>query len=201
LKISRLCFIVAGMFRQSIINKSCIQLLFVVSFLISHSSQAATVLAASVLPVSEYTRITIESDVAIAYSTLTLKNPDRIVLDLKNISDINKIKALSKSLLPNDATIKQIRVAKFQQNTTRVVIDLRANATPKITQYPPASGYQYRLALDVVPAQSALANDENALENVSQSSIQAAKETDNGAKIILNRVPEPDAELDSELSQ
>lgn len=188
------------MLRQSII-RVCLQLLFFSSFLVAHSSQAATVLAASVLPVSEYTRITIESDVAIAYSTLTLKNPDRIVLDLKNISDINKIKALSKSLLPNDATIKQIRVAKFQQNTTRVVIDLRANATPKITQYPPASGYQHRLALDIIPAQSVLASDENAPENISQSNTQSRQSDDNGAKIILDRVPEPETELDSELSQ
>ncbi len=189
------------MFRQSIITKCCLQLLFVISFLVAHSSQAATVLAASVLPVSEYTRITIESDVAITYSTLVLKNPDRIVLDLKNIADINKIKTLSKSLLPNDVTIKQIRVGKFQQNTTRVVIDLRANATPKITQYTPASGYQYRLALDVVPAQSALASEDNAPENISQSSTQVSKESNNSAKIILNREPDFDPLLEAEPNQ
>jgi hypothetical protein len=57
------------------------------------------------------------------------------------------------------------------------------------------------LALDVIPAQSALASDENVPENVSQSSAQAAREPDNGAKIILDREPEPDAELNSELSQ
>jgi N-acetylmuramoyl-L-alanine amidase len=191
------------MFKQRVIRKIFIQLALIITFITSSiiSIQAATVIAASVLPVSEYTRITIESDAVIVYSTLTLKNPDRIVLDLKNTPDINKIKALSKKLLPNDATIKQIRVGKFQQNTTRVVIDLRANATPKITQYPPASGYQYRLALDVIPVQSALASEDSALENVSQSSAQSSQSDDNGAKIILDRVPEPDPELDSELSQ
>jgi N-acetylmuramoyl-L-alanine amidase len=190
------------MLSQSITTKSYIHLLFISSLLVAHSCQAATVLAASVLPVSEYTRITIESDQTITYSTMTLKNPDRIVLDLKITSDFNKIKALSKKLLPNDTTIKQIRVGKFQQNTTRVVIDLRTNATPKITQYTPASGYQYRLALDVVPVQSALALDDEvpdvAPENVSQSSAHAAKEPDNGAKIILNRAPELDPNLESE---
>jgi N-acetylmuramoyl-L-alanine amidase len=201
LKISLVCFIVADMLRQSIIPKSCIQLLLFFSVLIAHSSHAATVIAASVLPVSEYTRITIESDQALIYKTFTLNNPERIVLDIKNAPDSNKIKALSNKLLPSDATIKQIRIGKFQQNTTRVVIDLRANATAKITQYSPASGYQYRLALDVIPAQSALASDENVPENVSQSSAQAAREPDNGAKIILDREPEPDAELNSELSQ
>ncbi len=169
------------------------------------SSQAATIIAASLLPVSEYTRITIESDVALTYSTLTLKNPNRIVLDLKNTPDTSKMKALSAKLLPNDATIKQIRVGKFQQNTTRVVIDLRANATPKITLYSPASGYQYRLALDVAPAQSAPAGDDNVQENVSESNTpsntQLTKDDDNGAKIILNREPvfEPDLEADLEM--
>jgi N-acetylmuramoyl-L-alanine amidase len=187
------------MFKLRAISKIFIQLaLMIVSI---SNGQAATIIAASVLPISEYTRITIESDAAIVYSTLTLKNPDRIVLDIKNTPDTNKIKALSKKLLPNDATIKQIRVGKFQQNTTRIVIDLRADATPKITQYPPASGYQYRLALDVIPAQSALASDDYAPENVPQSSAQSRQSDDNGAKIILDRVPEPDPELDSELSQ
>jgi N-acetylmuramoyl-L-alanine amidase len=176
-------------------------LLFFSNFILVHSSQAATIIAASVLPVSEYTRITIESDAAIAYSTLALKNPDRIVLDLKNTSNSNKIKALSKQLLPSDATIKQIRVGKFQQSTTRVVIDLRANAAPKITQYSPASGYQYRLALDVIPAQNTLASDGSVPENISQSNTQSRQSDDNGAKIILDRVQEPDAELDGELSQ
>jgi N-acetylmuramoyl-L-alanine amidase len=177
------------------------QLLFFSSILVAHSSQAATVLAASVLPVSEYTRITIESDQALIYNTFTLKNPDRIVLDLKNTHDINKVKVLSKKVFPSDSAIIQIRIGKFQQNITRVVMDLRANATPKITQYTPASGYQHRLALDVMPVQSALASDENAPENVSQSSTRPVKKPDTGAKVILNLVPEPDPDLDSELSE
>lgn len=177
------------------------QLVLLIVFI--DSSQAATVIATSVLPVSEYTRITIESDQTLIYTTLTLTNPDRIVLDLKNTPDNTKIKALSNKLLPTDPTIKQIRVGKFQQSIMRVVIDLRANATAKITQYPPASGYQHRLALDIIPTQSMLAVDDgivndSAVDNVSQSTTKSIKDSDNGAKIILDRAPVFESDLQSE---
>ncbi len=175
--------------------------IFLTNLLFTNTSLAATIIAANVLPVSEYTRITIESDQVLSYSTLTLKNPERIVLDLKNTLEINKIKALSKKLLPSDTAIKQIRVGKFQQNTTRVVIDLRANAIPKITQYTPASGYQYRLTLDVIPEQSAFTSDEKSEKQPIKSSGNEQQEADNGAKIILNREPVFESDFDIEPSQ
>ena len=184
-----------------IIIKAFTQLALLIVFI--NSSQAAIVIAASVLPVTEYTRITIESDQALIYTTLTLTNPERIVLDLKNTSDNTKIKALSKKILSTDPIIKQIRVGKFQQNIMRIVIDLRANATPKITQYPPASGYEYRLALDIIPTQRALAVDNSAVDNsdvdnVSQSTTKSTKNSDNGAKIILDREPVFESDLEAE---
>jgi N-acetylmuramoyl-L-alanine amidase len=197
---------VAGMLWPCTITKTSTQLVLLIGIFFTHLlftniSLAATIIAANVLPVSEYTRITIESDQVLSYSTLTLKNPNRIVLDLKNTLEINKIKALSKKLLPSDTTIKQIRVGKFQQNTIRVVIDLRANATPKITQYMPASGYQYRLTLDIIPEQGALTSDEKSEEPPVKSSNSSQQEVDNGAKIILNREPVFESDLDIEPSQ
>lgn len=171
--------------------------IFFTPLLFTNISLAATIIAANVLPVSEYTRITIESDQVLSYSTLTLKNPDRIVLDLKNTLEINKIRALSKKPLPSDTTIKQIRVGKFQQNTTRVVIDLRANAIPKITQYTPASGYQYRLTLDIIPEQGTEKSEEQPIKSIGNKE----QEADNGAKIILNREPVFESDLDIEPSQ
>ena len=175
-------------------------------FLFISTSNAATVIAVSVLPVGEYTRITIESDQAIDYSLLTLKKPDRIVLDLKDAQNANIIKTLSAKALPNDSYIKQIRVAKFQQNTTRVVIDLRVNATPKLTEYQPSGDYQHRLALDIFPIDT-LENDSESSEKSSyqegadknKSEPETSNTNSSGAKIILDTLPaiEPDEDLDS----
>ena len=61
----------------------------------SVSIHAATVIAASVHPVSEYTRITIETDQPIKYSLLALKSPARVVLDLKNIQLNEQLRGLT----------------------------------------------------------------------------------------------------------
>lgn len=162
---------------------------------------AATVITASVLPVSEYTRITIESDQVIAHSMLTLKNPDRVVLDLKNISINQSLKALASKVLPDDFYIKKVRVANFKQGVTRIVVDLKAEAKPKLSIYQPAGGYQHRLALDIYPVEIHV----EAAESVTISEAASADANPNssnsdGAGIVLvpNPVFGPDAEPPNE---
>jgi N-acetylmuramoyl-L-alanine amidase len=159
---------------------------------------AATVIAASVLPVSEYTRITIESDQAIVHSMLILKNPSRVVLDLKNSPINQSLKALANKALPADSYIKQVRVAKFKQGITRIVVDLKTDATPKLSIYKPASGYQHRLALDIYPLQETLNAGDGTQENTALSEARddakvsdsnASNSNSSGAKIILETRP------------
>jgi N-acetylmuramoyl-L-alanine amidase len=180
-------------------NKPLTQLLFACSTsLVNISIHAATVIAASVLPVSEYTRITIESDQAIAHSVMILNNPERIVLDLKNIPINQSLNALMGKGLPDDFYIKKVRVANFKQGVTRIVVDLKIAATPKLSIYKPAGGYQHRLALDIYPAKaeevgaaSVPNNEAPIVDNSTESSHS------NGTGVVLepNPVFEPDAEL------
>jgi N-acetylmuramoyl-L-alanine amidase len=176
--------------------------LFVSLLLLANRSVfAATVITASVLPVSEYTRITFESDQAIAHSMLILKNPDRVVLDLKNASINQSLRALASKVLPDDFYIKKLRVANFKQGVTRIVVDLKSEAKPKLSSYKPAGGYQHRLALDIYPVK--IQNDAD--ESVAASEIDAPDVNSNssnsdGAGIVLepNPVLEPDAEPPNE---
>jgi hypothetical protein len=160
---------------------------------------AATVIASSILPTSEYTRITIETDQAISYSMLVLKSPDRIVLDIKNIQVNQPLKTLTTQTLLDDSVIKQVRVAKFQLGITRIVVDLKTVATPKLSVYKPTGEYQHRLALDIYPIQNAPITQTSPSEisngDISSNS-NASESTSSGAKIVLDPIPvfEPDAD-------
>lgn len=112
---------------------------------------ASLVTAVRIWPAQDYTRITLESNQAFVYKMTMIKNPDRVVMDIENI-DLNQVvKSLTDKIQPNDPYIKQIRVAKFQQNIVRVVIDLKTEAKPNAFTLTPTGDYKYRLVLDVHP--------------------------------------------------
>jgi N-acetylmuramoyl-L-alanine amidase len=78
------------------------------------------------------------------------------VLDITNI-DLNQVvKSLSDKILASDPYIKQIRVAKFQQNVVRMVADLKTEAKPNAFTLMPTGDYKYRLVLDVYPLKDPL---------------------------------------------
>ena len=152
---------------------------------------AATVLAASVHPVSEYTRITIETDQPVKYSLLALKSPARVVLDLKNIQLNEQLKSLTVKNLHDDPYIRNLRVAKFKQDITRLVLDLKAEVNTTITILKPTVEFKYRLVLDIYPMHEGLAVDESDFGNATSSATTGeATDTrvsnDNGARIILD---------------
>ncbi|MEQ1598613.1 MAG: AMIN domain-containing protein [Methylotenera sp.] len=179
-------------------NNFFAKFLFVSAFSLANiSSYAATVIAASVLPVSEYTRITIESDQAIVHAMLILKKPDRVVLDLKNVAINQSLKALTSNVLPEDFYIKKVRVANFKQGVTRVVVDLKTAAAPKLSTYKPAGGYQHRLALDIYPVKAEEIGVESAPSNEAPMLDAKESSSSNGTGIVLERNPvfEPEMEL------
>jgi N-acetylmuramoyl-L-alanine amidase len=61
---------------------------------ITHAQAAIAISAVRVWPAQDYTRITIESSQAIRYNQFTIKNPDRLVIDLERV-DINEYSTLS----------------------------------------------------------------------------------------------------------
>lgn len=107
--------------------------------------------SARVWPAREYTRVTIESLKSISNDQMILKNPDRLVIDLHDIELNDVLKNLSTKILSSDPNIKQIRVAKFNSQVSRVVIELRAESKINIFSLKPAGGYKHRLVIDVYP--------------------------------------------------
>ena len=105
-----------------------------------------------VWPSPEYTRITIESSKEIKKTHMMLENPDRIVVDLKEVIINDTLKKLSQSVQERDPSIKGIRTAQFKPYVSRVVIDLKAMASVKIFNLKPFGSYDHRLVIDVYPS-------------------------------------------------
>ena len=66
-----------------------------------------------------------EADDVFKYQTLSLKNPERLVLDIENISLNNILKLLPLQILAADPYVQKVRIAQNQSNVVRVVVDLK----------------------------------------------------------------------------
>ncbi|MSQ81072.1 MAG: N-acetylmuramoyl-L-alanine amidase [Candidatus Methylopumilus sp.] len=107
--------------------------------------------SARVWPAREYTRVTIESTKPIKNDQMILKNPNRLVIDLHDIALDENLKNLTTKILSSDPNIKQIRAAQFNEQVSRIVIELRTESRINIFSLKPAGNYKHRLVIDVYP--------------------------------------------------
>jgi N-acetylmuramoyl-L-alanine amidase len=122
-----------------------------VQLFIPGSVRAATVASARLWPAQEYTRLILESSTAFAHQLLTIKNPERLVLDLENVDLTAEIAQLADRVQAGDPYIKTIRVARFKPDVLRVVLDLKMEVNPQLFALQPVSGFGYRVVLDLYP--------------------------------------------------
>ena len=135
-------------------NKIILIKYIVINFLLLFSQiifAENNVSATRVWPASDYTRVTIESVLPIANDQMMLQNPERVVIDLKDILINNALKELGSKVIGVDPNIKKIRVAQFNPEVTRVVIDLKSSASVKIFSLKPIKKYKHRLVIDIYP--------------------------------------------------
>ena len=111
-----------------------------------------------VWPSEEYTRLTIESMSYIKNDQTILKNPDRVVIDLKNININNSLKELSNVDFKKNTSILGIRVAQFNPKTSRIVIDLKQESKIKIFSLKPIQSYGHRLVVDIYHEEDEIAH-------------------------------------------
>lgn len=148
--------------------------------------------AVRIWPSQEYTRITIESIEPLNNDQMILKNPERLVIDLKGIAINDEINKLPAQLSENDPNIKKIRVAQFNPNVTRIVIDLNGQARVKIFSLKPIKPYKNRLVIDLYPEnQDSIAVLLKQLEEKSTSDKL-------GKKNLPNKIIEPEKKASKE---
>ena len=117
-----------------------------------HAQAAITISAARVWPAPEYTRVTLESAKPIHYEQFTLRNPDRLVIDLKDVEINGILNELASNVHSDDPYIKSVRVARFKPGIARLVFDLKSQVKPQLFNLMPVAKYSHRMVLDIYPA-------------------------------------------------
>lgn len=120
---------------------------------ISRVGFAATqVLAVRTWPSETYTRITIESNNALTYTQSILKDPERLVIDIDQLTLNATFQALAQQVQRSDPFIKQIRIAQNTPTKVRLVVDLKQKTNPASFTLKPIAEYKHRLVIDLYPA-------------------------------------------------
>jgi N-acetylmuramoyl-L-alanine amidase len=144
---------------------------------------ASSVLGVRVWPARDYTRVTIESDQPLDYTSKLLENPDRVVVDLNGLDLDQSLRDLVSKITPNDPQIQAVRVGQFAPRVVRLVFDLKDAAKPQVFALAPAGSYRYRLVFDLYPAvapdplMELLAQTEHKEQNFAQQQAQASANT------------------------
>ncbi|WP_153111371.1 N-acetylmuramoyl-L-alanine amidase [Propionivibrio limicola] len=125
--------------------------------LVSPVGRAATdrrgpgILAVRVWPAADYTRVAIEHSQPLKYTHFTVKNPERLVVDLEGIEFNSVLESLSGKISPDDPNIKLLRAGRYKPGVVRLVMELKNEVNPQVFVLPPVGKYGHRLVLDVYP--------------------------------------------------
>src|SRR4051812_35834319 len=124
--------------------------LAVAAFLFLGSAQAQ-LLSARMWPAREYTRLTLESKEELKYTIFTIKDPQRVVLDLEVAELPAALSDLPAKVSAEDPHVQALRVAKNRPGVVRLVLEVKGDGTPQVFSLPPIGEYGHRLVLDIQP--------------------------------------------------
>jgi len=119
---------------------------------LARAAAGPSVLAVRVWPSEDYTRVTLESDTAVRFSHFTVKNPERLVVDLEGVELNGVLEGLSGQISANDPHIRLLRTGRFKPGVVRLVMELKTEVVPQVFVLKPVGEYGHRLVLDVYPA-------------------------------------------------
>ena len=117
-----------------------------------HAQAAIAISSARVWPAQDYTRLTIESKQPIHYNMFTVKNPERLVIDLDDVELHGALDTLAAKIGSDNPQIKNARAARFKPGVVRLVLDLKTEVKPQLFSLKPVAEYDHRLVLDIYPA-------------------------------------------------
>jgi N-acetylmuramoyl-L-alanine amidase len=119
--------------------------------LVNSAFAGTPIISARVWPAPDYTRLTLESASPIQYSLSTVKNPDRVVIDLERVALTTEIEKLPAKIDAGDPYIQTVRVGRYKPDVLRLVLDLKTTAVPQAFVLKPVGDYGHRLVLDIYP--------------------------------------------------
>jgi N-acetylmuramoyl-L-alanine amidase len=104
-----------------------------------------------VWPAPDYTRLTLESKSQLNYTMFSVKDPERLVLDLETDELSPALAELNVKVSAEDPHIQGLRVAHNRPGVVRVVLDLKTSILPQVFTLKPIAEYGHRLVLDIYP--------------------------------------------------
>jgi len=114
-------------------------------------ARGANIVAVRVWPAEDYTRVTIESDVALKATHQLITDPDRLMVDIDGLDLNPTLRELVAKITPNDPYIRQVRVGQNRPSVVRLVFDLKESVNPQVFTLLPIAGYRNRLVFDLYP--------------------------------------------------
>jgi len=117
----------------------------------------AQIVASRIWPAKDYTRLTLEAPEEIKYQLFSVKDPDRLVLDLETSELSPALAELESKLSADDPYVKGMRIARNRPGVIRIALDLKAEIRPQVFTLKPIGEYGHRLVLDIYPAVDPLA--------------------------------------------
>ena len=112
----------------------------------------ARIIAVRVWPSADYTRVTIESDVALTARHVVVDDGVwRLVVDIDGLELDAGLRDLVAQVRPDDPYIAAVRVVQPQPRLVRLVLDLKQRVAPQQFSVPPVEPYRHRLVLDLLP--------------------------------------------------
>jgi len=117
-------------------------------------ASAGHVIAVRVWPSSTYTRVTLESTLALKYRQFALSSPERVVVDIQGIQLNHVLKKMASQVSGTDPYLRQIRVGQFSPDTVRLVMELKQGVTLQVLNLAPVAEFRHRLVLDFYPSKA-----------------------------------------------
>ena len=114
--------------------------------------RGATLVAVRVWPAADYTRVTLESDVALKVRQTLVPSPPRLAVDIEGLELNPALRELVGKVRADDPNIAGVRVGQFSPGVVRLVFDLKQPISPQVFALPPVAAYQHRLVFDLYPS-------------------------------------------------
>ena len=112
---------------------------------------AAKIASARLWPAQEYTRVIVEAPTPIAHEIITLKDPNRVVLELKGAELTFDLVQLPTRVHASDPYIAAIRFGTRPPDVLRIVFDLKTETRPQLFALQPVAEFGHRVVLDLYP--------------------------------------------------
>ena len=111
----------------------------------------AKIASARLWPAQEYTRVIVESPVPIAHEVVTLRDPNRVILELKAAELTSDLAQLPLRVQQTDPYIAAIRFGTRPPDVLRIVFELKTETRPQLFALQPVAEFGHRVVLDLYP--------------------------------------------------